>query len=163
MLLYITNNSIKHQSFVYTQLNDQTVLFQTIQFSMSFIYTQFKYKTTLFDLQIEPNQVLPLQARVDLGAMAIKGYRQSPSITGASPSDCLVSYPGHSLVGWGSFPSAEMKSVYSIAPADWAIDLFKFSYKSFDFWNYLRKIRQRLEFIPSRNQMFYTKTWMDQW
>ena len=24
-----TNNSIKHQSFVYTQLNNQTVLFQT--------------------------------------------------------------------------------------------------------------------------------------
>ena len=27
-----TKNSIKHKSFVYTQLNDQTVLFQTIQF-----------------------------------------------------------------------------------------------------------------------------------
>ena len=31
-------NSIKHQSFVYTQLNDQAVLFQTIQFCIS---TQF--------------------------------------------------------------------------------------------------------------------------
>ena len=30
-----TNNSIKQQSFVCTQLNDQTVLFQTIQFSIS--------------------------------------------------------------------------------------------------------------------------------
>ena len=29
------NNSIKHQSFVCTQLNDQTVLFLTIQFSIS--------------------------------------------------------------------------------------------------------------------------------
>ena len=38
-LLCITNNSIKHQSFVYTQLNVKTVLFQTIQFSIS---TQFK-------------------------------------------------------------------------------------------------------------------------
>ena len=28
VLLCITNNSIKHQSFVYTQLNDQTVLLQ---------------------------------------------------------------------------------------------------------------------------------------
>ena len=26
---------IKHQSFVYTQLNDQTILFQSIQFSTS--------------------------------------------------------------------------------------------------------------------------------
>ena len=42
---------------------------------------------------------------------------QSPSIPGTSPSDCLVSYPGHS--GWGgSYPSAEMQSVYSTAPAD---------------------------------------------
>ena len=30
VLLFITNNSIKHQSFVYTQLNNQTVLFLTI-------------------------------------------------------------------------------------------------------------------------------------
>ena len=33
-LLHITKNSIKYQSFVYTQLNDQTVLFLTIQFDM---------------------------------------------------------------------------------------------------------------------------------
>ena len=31
VLLWITNNSIKHQSFVYMLGNDQTVLFQTIQ------------------------------------------------------------------------------------------------------------------------------------
>ena len=31
----ITKNSIKNQSFVYKQLNDQTVLFLTIQFSIS--------------------------------------------------------------------------------------------------------------------------------
>ena len=30
VLLCTTNNSFKHRSFVYTQLNDQTVLFQTI-------------------------------------------------------------------------------------------------------------------------------------
>ena len=35
MLQFITNTSIKYQSFVYTQLNDQTDLFQTIQFSTS--------------------------------------------------------------------------------------------------------------------------------
>ena len=34
-LLFSTNNSIKPQSFVYTQLKDQTVLFQTILFSIS--------------------------------------------------------------------------------------------------------------------------------
>ena len=36
-MLYITNNSIKYQSFVYTQLNDQ-VLFQTIKFSISLLF-----------------------------------------------------------------------------------------------------------------------------
>ena len=35
VLLCITSNSIRHQSFVYTQSIDQTVLFQTIQFSIS--------------------------------------------------------------------------------------------------------------------------------
>ena len=34
-------------------------------------------------------------------------HLQCPSITGTSPSDCFVSYSGHS-------------SVYSTAPADWA-------------------------------------------
>ena len=43
----------------------------------------------------------------------------SSSITGTSPLDCLVSYPVHSLRP-GSYPSAEMQLVYSIAPADWA-------------------------------------------
>ena len=38
VLLCITNNSIKYQSFVYTQLNDQIVLFQTIQFSISHLF-----------------------------------------------------------------------------------------------------------------------------
>ena len=46
---------------------------------------------------------------------------QSSSITEASPSDCSLSYPGQSLRE--SNPSAEKQSVYSTAPADWAISL----------------------------------------
>ena len=42
---------------------------------------------------------------------------QSFSITGTSPSDCLVSNPGHSL--GKSYTSAEKQSVCSTAPADW--------------------------------------------
>ena len=42
---------------------------------------------------------------------------QSPK-NGASPSDGLVSYPGHLLEE--SYPSAEMQSVYSTVPANWA-------------------------------------------
>ena len=44
---------------------------------------------------------------------------QSSSITGVSPSNCLVSYPGHSL--GESYPSAEKQSMYSTAPTDWAM------------------------------------------
>ena len=46
--------------------------------------------------------MLPLRARVDLGAMAMKEYSTFPQISstaGTSPSDCLVSYPGNSLEG----------------------------------------------------------------
>ena len=44
-----------------------------------------------------------------------RGIPHSPKlqITGATPSDCLVSYPGH-LLGW-------MQSVYFTAPAKWAV------------------------------------------
>ena len=68
-----------------------------------------------------PYRVLPLRARVDMGVMAVEGepHSQSFSITGNSPSDCLVSYSRH-LLGGGSYPSAEMQSVYSRAPTDWA-------------------------------------------
>ena len=53
--------------------------------------------------------MLPLWARV----LCI---HQSSSITEASPSDSLVSYPEHSL--WESYLSPGMQSVYSAAQAD---------------------------------------------
>ena len=46
---------------------------------------------------------------------------QSSNTTQISPSDCLVSNPGDSLVE--SWPSVEKQSVYSVAPADWATGL----------------------------------------
>ena len=45
---------------------------------------------------------------------------QGSSIIGASPSDRLVSYLRHSLVGRRSYPSTKMLSVYSIAQTNWA-------------------------------------------
>ena len=39
VLLCITNNSIKPPSFVYTQTNVKTVLFQTIQLCISHLFT----------------------------------------------------------------------------------------------------------------------------
>ena len=43
---------------------------------------------------------------------------KSSSIIGASPSECLVSYPGNLF--WESYSSVEMQSVYSTATTDWA-------------------------------------------
>ena len=43
VLLLNTKNSIKHQSLAYTELNNQTVLFPTIQFSMSTKFNSSKY------------------------------------------------------------------------------------------------------------------------
>ena len=57
--------------------------------------------------------MLPLWAKVDLGAMAMKGYSAfpiAPALLEPSPSEFLVSYPWHSLVG--SYTSAEEQSVY---------------------------------------------------
>ena len=48
---------------------------------------------------------------------------QSSNITGASPSDCLVSYPAHTL--GESYSSAVIQSVYSTASADRAIQTFR--------------------------------------
>ena len=68
-----------------------------------------------------------MKTRENISAMAMKGYSripQSSSITRTSPSDTLVSYPGYSL-GEGSYPSAEVQSVYSITPTDWATKVFE--------------------------------------
>ena len=52
---------------------------------------------------------------------------QSSSITEASPSDCLVSYPG--LLLGESYSSAEKQSVYSTASANWTnIEKMQFIY-----------------------------------
>ena len=48
----------------------------------------------------------------------VLGISQSFSLTGTLPSDCLLSYPEHSL--GQSYPSVVMQWVYSTAPADWA-------------------------------------------
>ena len=72
--------------------------------------------------------------------MAIK-----PSITGTSPSDCLVSYTGHSL-WWESYPSAEKQSLYSTAPADRAIGS-KTSQKVYGIYYTFEDLNSFLDFI----------------
>ena len=107
----------KHQSFVGTQLNDQTALSLTIQFSISHLFALSLNVTVPFDPYIGP--YLGQSGPGSNGDEEVLHILQSSNINEASPSDCLMSYPGHSLVGgWGSYPSAEMQLVYSTTPAD---------------------------------------------
>ena len=64
--------------------------------------------------------MLPLQAKVDLGAMALKRYSAFPKVP-------ALLEPHHQIVKchiqlWGSYPSAEKRSVYSTVPADCAME-----------------------------------------
>ncbi len=125
----------------------KTVPFQTIQFSIS---TQFKCKyslivkncsissylvssnsynsnnlvqhkyAVLFNPQIGPYQVLPFRARVDLGAMAMKGCFAFPKVpTSLEPHQRIIQCHIQDTYWGGSYPAAEVQSVYSTAPTDW--------------------------------------------
>ena len=65
----------------------------------------------LFDPQIGPSSGATTPGQSEPGSDGNEGVLripQSSSITGASPSNCLVSYTGYSLSGWGgSYLSAE--------------------------------------------------------
>ena len=91
----IINNSTKHQSFVYTQLNDQTVLFQTIRFIINHLFThglsrQFYFTHRTLYSAIPPGQSVPGSD----GNEGVFRMSQSSSITGAAPSNGLMSYAG---------------------------------------------------------------------
>ena len=106
------NSSIQNNSVLHTN----TVLFQAIQFSIS---TQFSSIWPINRTLSGATTLGQSQPGSD-GNERVLSIPQSSSITGTLPSDCLVSYLGHSL-GVGSYPSAEKQSVYSTTPADWAI------------------------------------------
>ena len=105
------NNSIKHQSLVYTQSNDQIFLFQTIPFGLSTVFCllAIKYKKrdfqtyqlsviTQFNSTWAIDRTLSGATTAGYGGPGSDGYEwvlrivQSSSITGASLPDCLVSY-----------------------------------------------------------------------
>ena len=67
-----------------------------------------------FDPYIGPYQVQPLQARVELGTMAMKGYSAFPKAPALlQPHHQIVKCHIRTLVGGGSNSFAEMQSLYS--------------------------------------------------
>ena len=79
--------------FLFTQLNVKTVLFQTIQFSISTHYNSIWPIDRTLSCASTPGQSGPGSDSNE----QVLHIPQSSSITGTSPPDCLVSYPGHSL------------------------------------------------------------------
>ena len=69
----------------------------------------------LFNLSIGPYQVLRFQARVDLEAMTMKGCSAFPKTL--ILTNRLFSVISRTLIGGGggSYPSADLQSVYSTA------------------------------------------------
>ena len=103
--------TIKHLSLVFTQLNGQTLLFLKIQFNISHLLVHsLKCRTVLFDLSVITT---PDQSGPDNNGNEVIFH-----IPRASPFDSLVSYQEIQWVG-GSYPSAEIQSVYSTNPPEW--------------------------------------------
>ena len=112
-MLCITNNSIKHQSFVYTHLNDQTLLFQIIQFSISHLFGHnLNVKQFYLTHRSDPIRCYHSWPEWTWEQWQWKGTLHSCSLTIR-----LFSVISRTLVvGLGrerSYPTAEKQSVYS--------------------------------------------------
>ena len=106
VLLSNTNNSFWYQPFVYPQLND------------------FKYSKWLNNSIWPIDRTLTGTTTLGQSGLGSNGNEEvlhisQSSKTGASPSDGLISYPGH-LLGWVSYSSAKMQSAYSTTSNNWA-------------------------------------------
>ena len=117
-MLCITHNSVKHQSFVYTQLNDQTVLFSVSHlFALSLNVKQF-YFTHRYDAFMcyhsGPEWTWEWwQWRDTLHSLKLQHYW--------SLAIRLFNVISRTFIErCGSYPSAGIQLVYSTAPTNWA-------------------------------------------
>ena len=85
----ISNNSVYYKN----SLNIKTVLFQVIQFSISMHFSSI----LPIDRALSGATTLSQSGTGSDGNEGVLCIPQSSSIIGTSPSDCLVSYPGHLL------------------------------------------------------------------
>ena len=92
----------------------KTILFQTIHFSIS---AQFSSIWTI-DKTLSGATTLGQSGPESEGN---KGYSTFPkALALLEPQHKIISVISRTLIGWGSYSSAEMQSVYFTAPADWA-------------------------------------------
>ncbi len=114
----------------------KTDLNQTIQFSISidFVYTQINVKTIQLSKSIRFSSFSSIDRALSgantpgksgpgsNGNEGVLRIPQSSSITGTSPFRLFSIISRTLIVGGGgrAYPAAEVPSVYSTAPADWA-------------------------------------------
>ena len=122
-----TKNSIRHYSFICTQLNGFKHCYQilTIQFKINHLFAQLNgfQKSKWLNIFIWPQDgaLTGTTTRGQSGPNVNEGVLHilQSCRTGASPSDGLVSYPRHMLRQGeeGPTPSAEMQLAYSYSPS----------------------------------------------
>ena len=130
------------QSIVSTVLMSKTFPFQKIQFNIStqvkckykfncqthfyfklfnlvnqFYFKQFSW-AKVYTLALSGASIPGQSGPESNGNEGVLRIPQSPSITGTSPWDCLVSY--QDTRWWWPYPSAELQSLYSTTSADGA-------------------------------------------
>ena len=116
-------------------LNVKSVLFQAIQFSIATLLSFTWAIDRTLSSATTPGQSEP-GSDDNEGVLCTP---QSSSFTGTLLSDCLVSYPTHSLRG---YPSAERESKYSTAPAYCAVtELLVMHYNT---WKHLTVCKQMI-------------------
>ena len=121
-MLCITNNSIKHQLFVFIHLKDQTVLLQTIRFSISHLFTLYLNVKLYWNLTISPiDKTLSGATTPGQSVWGSDGNERVLcfSRAGYLPLDGSVSYPGHSLGGGVFILCRDAEAIESTASAAW--------------------------------------------
>ena len=118
VLLCITNNSIKHQSSIYTQLNDQTVLFLTIQFSLNHLFVQsLKVKQSNLTHRLDPIGCYHSRSGCTFEQLQWKGIPRLTKLQVWSLAIRLFNVNTRTFVAWGgAYTSVEMQLMYSTAP-----------------------------------------------
>ena len=120
----------------------KTLLFQAIQFCQTVLIQTIQFSTSMLFSSIQPiNRALSgatILGQSGSGSNSKEGVLhipQSSSITGTSPSDCLVSYPGPTRWGGGVLPLCSgAVSVFYMPQPIWAIYILRWSAKK-NHWN----------------------------